>query len=153
MQKENSGQVNLKEILADVYKKRAVLAQELDIMAQDPRQRKTRRYNKLIDSYDKLTKRVVDILILESREAEGDEDRDRDIVALIHWSHTRDEKQPLITIKDGPPVEKISLMVHKDGSDISKDDVDELIDRAMSSIYGESFREFQYKRKIVDHST
>ena len=59
----------------------------------------------------------------------------------------------MITIKDGPPVEKISLMVHKDGSDLSKDDVDELIDKAMFSIYGESFREFQYKRKFVDHST
>ncbi|MDG6907605.1 MAG: hypothetical protein JRN20_17675 [Nitrososphaerota archaeon] len=153
MQDENSVRVNINELLADVYKKRAELAKELDNMAQDPKQKKTRRYHKVIYSYDKLTKRVADLVTLAGQGKEKEDgEKSKDIIALVEWYRTHHEKKQLMTFKDATEMKKQRMEIIKDASE-HRDELEELIDRAMKAVFGDSFSEFRYERdKNVNYS-
>ena len=145
--------MDINEILADVYKKRAEVAKELDIMAQDPREKKTKRYHKLIHSYDLLTKRVADLIVLADQSGDvGENEKSRDIIALVDWYRTHHEKKQLMTFKDATETKKQRLEIIKDASEHSVE-LEELIDRAMKAVFGHTFAEFRYERsKKVDYS-
>jgi hypothetical protein len=123
-------QTNLKEIIADVYKKRAALSQELELMASSPKEKKTKRYNKLIDSYDKLTKRLVDLWNCEDGE-NVETQKMTTLFSLVAWAHQHqqegDNKKQLMTIKGSPNQSKKLLGTHS--PEIAERELEELLKR------------------------
>jgi hypothetical protein len=117
---DNLNQTNLDEIIADVCKKRAAISEELDVMAASPKEKKTKRYNKLIDSYDKLTKRHVDLL-KQKEEENVTTQKLETLIDLVEWAHKHQqekeegEKRLLTTIKNFGSGKKRSLIVIKQG--------------------------------------
>lgn len=120
----------LGEILADLYKKRLAISEELDSMASDPVAKKTKRYNKLFLSQDLMTKRIVDLEVRLGDDNDKDIDKMKNLLSLVEWARKHQEnKKTLTTFKHFPPGKKQLLLTQLRFPEDVKRELEELLEK------------------------
>jgi hypothetical protein len=105
----------LKELLADYYRKRDAISKEIDIISSDFKERRSKRYTRLIYTQDLLTKRIIDLEARLGDEGDVEEtqvEKMRTLFELVEHAHKYKEqynKKPLMTLKVFPTKDSTSI--------------------------------------------